>query len=298
MIDAVRCGVRVHDPERVAARLFAQPFDPTDGRSVRGNVGTLRATLRYDTLWFRGSLPTFLGETAPLSQAGVERARARIEDAFGFSIEDAQVTSVEITADLLLSRPVALYLPLLRSRSRAQRREYEGESVAFVTETRSHKFYDKAAERVARGHPPPCGHVLRAELKYVKRLRRQLRTAGPVTFPDLHDARFMRLLICRWETEWDRIRKRRQPVAFDGAAPLEASLALAGLHAIGPHAVETHVRSAMQSKRLNRKTGSDRLRRLRALAADPAFTTESPLLTELDGAIRKAAVDALDATCG
>ena len=189
MIDAVRFGTYVDDPGRVAGRLQGATVSvkldsiPT----IYGYVGSLRAWIRADRLWVRGSLPTFLGKMAPLSRPLVSVAQERMEDTLGVDLGAAHVWGLELTADLRLSRPVGGYFPLLLRCPRLQRVEYGGESVAFAARVRRLTFYDKAVECRKRKKPVPSGNVLRLELQFRKRVALQLGADGPFTFADLHD---------------------------------------------------------------------------------------------------------------
>ena len=278
----------VDDPYRVASLLGASVDPPALPRAL-GRVGSLRASLSVDRLRLRGSLPTFLGETAPLGPEGVKRARFQMEDHFGIDLGGAHVSRVEVTADLALPRPPACYLALLGERPRRQRVEYGGTSVSYRTERRWLTFYDKSAERENRGKAALESHTIRAELTYRKRVRHQTGAAAPVTLADLHAPRFLRHLASLWLAEVEAVPLRRLPLPFDGAADLLRSLALAGLSIYGPAYVEAENRAAVEAGRLARSTMYDRRRVLRDLAADPALTAESPLAAEFAAAVRVAA---------
>ena len=293
MIDGVRLTTRVNDPARIAACISGAPFDPASGRALTGRLGTLWASICYDELRLRGSLPTFMGETAPLSRAGVERARARIEDALCICMGDARVTGLEVTADLTLPSPPAHYLALLGCCSRTQRVEYQGESVSFRTDARWFTFYDKTAEREKRKKPSPKGHVIRAEVKYRKRVRHKLGADGPVTLADLHAPSFLRHLVGSWQREYDRVEKRHPPAPLSVGKDFRRSLMLAGVSSLGARSIEAQLRAAEKSGTIHRSTMNGRILLIRGLATDPALTTESPLVSELDAAVRDAVERAL-----
>lgn len=297
MIDGIRFRAFVDAPERVADRLerprIVPPDEPGGLPSVTGFLGSLRARVHADELHVRGSLPTYMGETAPLTRTGVADARARLEEALGADLGDAHVWGLELTADLVLPRPVGVYLPLLVRRPRFKRDVFGTETVRFRTEARWQSFYDKAAECRKRKKPAPCGHVLRLELKFHKRLAKQLKLAGPLTLADLGTRPCWRRLVARWLTEYEAVVKARAPLPFDALGDLHRALQFAGLHAVGMATVEASIRAEVDAGRIGRSTGHDRRKWARALAADPAYTVEDERVAELDAAVRAAAARAL-----
>ncbi len=296
MIDAASLSLQVVDPERVAARLDgARHVSGADGfRAVTGYVGSLRASIRADRLRVGGSLPEYLGVEHTLGRAEVERVRERLTEAVGEDVGHASVWRLELSADLVLTLPVAAYLPVFVRRERLQRVEYEGESVAFDAAVRRVVFYDKAAERRKRKRPAPAGNVLRVEVQYRKRLRRQLGTDGPVTLADLHDRAFWAYLVARWVREYEAVDKARAPLPFDAlTADARRGVALAGLAHLGRPTVEAAIHAAHARGTLTRSTMYNRLAWVRDLDADPALTCEDDRVRELDAAVRAAADRAL-----
>jgi|GEM_PF-5019169 len=296
MIDGVRLEAAVAFPDQVAARLErARTLSAgDDSLSVVGYVGTLRASLRGDRLWLRGSLPEFVGSESVLGCAAVESTRRRIETHLGEDMGDARVIGLEITADLVLPRPCYMYLPLLRRLSRhSQRVTYEGTGVAFISRSRSLTWYDKGTERIKRRRQAPASHVLRVEVKLARRVQRQLKTSGPVTLAQLHDPEFHRFLVGWWAKQVASVERVRAPQSLPATGDVKRWLELAGLHAIGYDTVEAVIRDQQDAGILKRSTASDRRDWLRKLAADPALTVEDERVAELDAAIREATERAL-----
>ena len=297
MIDAVHLAGYVDDPRRVAERLerrrTQRSDDPDDLPTVSGYVGPLRVTLRGDAVRIRGSLPKYMGQTEPLPFAHVAEARALLEETLGADLGRLAVWHLEITADLVLSRPVGVYLPLLTRSPRRQRIEYEGESVAFAVQTHRLTFYDLVARCRKTKEEPPPGNVLRVEFQIRKRLARLLGADGPLTFADLDAPGWGARLVARWRNEYEAVEKARAPLPFDALSDVRRGLQIAGLGVVGLETVEAAVRAQMGVGALTQSTGYARLQWARKLAADPLLTAEDARVAELDAAIRDAAQRAL-----
>lgn len=293
MIDAAVICVFVTDPLAVAGRLNrARRIPPErdgDLLTVTGYVGTLRARLRGDRLILRGSLPTYMGLTSPLSLAQFHDARQRLEAALGVDVGDAHVWGLELTADLVLPRDPSLYLPLLLRRKDAQRVVYEWTSVAFRTgKLRWLTFYSSGAARASSGLPIPPGHVLRVEVKFKKRLQRQLKTDGPLTIADIERPQIWMHLAARWQEEYDAVVKAPGSIAPDWSQHPSKALGAIAIHSMGLGVVEARIRETFRSGSVPENTMRTRLKWVRDRACDPAHTTDDGRLAELDGAAARA----------
>lgn len=293
MIDGVRLSAFVDDPLSLASRLERRrtttPTDPYRLPIETGYVRTLRASLQGNKLRLKGSLPSFMGMASPLSRQDVERARLLLEVTLGTDLSGALVRGIELTFDLRLSRPVAVYLPLLLRRKLSQKVEYGGKSVIFRTGARRFSFYDKVAERKKAKKSAPLGNVLRAELQYRRELRKHLSSdGGPVTFKHLHTSMFWTHLVDHWQSHYEQVEMGRVALPFGPDVDIRRTLPMVGLAIVGYEVAESSILASQAEGRLSRTTAYARRDWLRSLMSDPALTGKDERVTELDAAIREA----------
>ena len=180
--------------------------DPTTGLYMQtGYLDNMRVRLRSDgELVVQGSLSRFLlGSNVGTLRCGeVEEAVRSLAAAFDVRPEMCRVYRLDLAATMPMPRPVPLYLDALGPVPRTKRRTYGNETVAYVNGVRTLQFYDKGKEASLPSN------LLRFEVQYKKRLKRQLKRA--VTLADLRDPAFFAQNARRWQRECQRVPKRRR----------------------------------------------------------------------------------------
>lgn len=173
--------------------------------SVTGTLGSLRVCTFEAGTSVSGSFPRFLhgANTVPLSLDGAEQLLGMIADGLRLPsdrVRHAQVTRLDLAADLVLPRPPIEYTQALIEVPRTNALRLGPASVLFKTTQRELAFYDKGAEVQAKGGVLPAllqgRHVLRYELRLKQKLTKHY--GQQVRAEDLAAPAFMEKAAMDW----------------------------------------------------------------------------------------------------
>jgi len=292
MIDAL--GVYLPDMQADPAR-FTDLKALRGGEGFRGKLGNLTIVQGGGGVYLKGSLPRFLTGTNALTgtRRGFLEALAAVEKETGLDLRSGRVYQVEIAATLAMQEPPRRYLETWGPLPRAHKDTFRnGQSVQYVTGSRTFKAYDKGAESAPAGLPCPLAerNALRLELAYKRGLKRVLgRFLSPweLAEPD-HYAK----LVLQWKQAYFRIPKGREAfMQLDGltAKKAERSLAALGLQTLGLDRWDASIRDAREAGKVDKST-AQRLRELaRELVRDTRICEPDALTAELDTKVRTVA---------
>lgn len=133
------------------------------------------------------------------------------------SPDQARVTGLEFGSSYQMSQPPARYNELLWAYPKSIRNTHnkykDVQTVSFQSQAKKptfcHTFYDKGAEVLKKDGVKLDGHTLRYELKYLRKLKTQLKWSGKdaISLQTLQDPQFYTLLINNYITTFERITK-------------------------------------------------------------------------------------------
>ncbi|PAP79482.1 hypothetical protein B1759_14255 [Rubrivirga sp. SAORIC476] len=216
-------------------------------------------------------------------------ATERLSDALGFDMGTAEVTRIEIYADLSLSTPVCVYLPLLWALGRHKRLTVQdpnggGETLKFITHRRSYHFYDKGAQS---GCSVPGG-LLRLELSYRNGGVAEQLGKG-LTLSNTCEEAFRLHVAGKWSDWYGKVEKGRELRTDLRATDFFRALAVEQIYHRGVGNVLAEIAAHRKARIISRQRASDRRNEVLRITREPKFTRPSPLLAELDNAVAEAA---------
>lgn len=294
-VDTIKAFTHIPNAEAVASRLSNVKevyYRAHDSTRYRGFVGTLRVSAWLDRLVIEGSLPEFEGVTS-LDSAATLRAVERAEEALGLSLRGADVWRLDVCGDVLTAGPPELYFPSLIRAPRYDRVPWNTTGVRFEQKWRHLVFYDRRARYDARGLPCPAAygdaHVLRYEVQFRRRARRQLKVDA-LTVGDLLRPDFRRALVARWLAEYQRIEKRREWRRFSSVPALRRNMECLGILTFGACQLYEELDASHRAGRITPAQHRNLRRAIKASLNDSEHTDPDERVVELDRAVALMAV--------
>lgn len=174
--------------------------------SVFGNVENIKVMQYFGGYSIQGSLPKFLygNNVCQLTRKEVGQAIEKLSDRLHLPLNDARVTSIEVGANICLTKQHTAYTRLLGDMPRMQRVSmadslyYKGSG---KVHPRQYYFYDKVAEVRKSGGTMPQGLEAANMMRYEMRLNGRL--PFQLSIPEfkgstLQDREVYQELINRW----------------------------------------------------------------------------------------------------
>lgn len=174
--------------------------------SVFGNVENIKVMQYFGGYSIQGSLPKFLygNNVCQLIRKEVGQAIEKLSDRLHLPLNDARVTSIEVGANICLTKQHTAYTRLLGDMPRMQRVSmadslyYKGSG---KVHPRQYYFYDKVAEVKKHGGIMPQGLEAANMMRYEMRLKGRL--PFQLSIPEfkgstLQDRKVYQELINRW----------------------------------------------------------------------------------------------------
>ena len=174
--------------------------------SVFGNVENIKVMQYFGGYSIQGSLPKFLygNNVCQLTRKEVGQAIEKLSDRLHLPLNDARVTSIEVGANICLTKQHTAYTRLLGDMPRMQRVSmadslyYQGSG---KVHPRQYYFYDKVAEVKKSGGTMPQGLEAANMMRYEMRLNGRL--PFQLSIPEfkgstLQDRKVYQELINRW----------------------------------------------------------------------------------------------------
>lgn len=178
----------------------------TGETTICGNVGNIRIVQTFGVYYIEGSLPKYLygNNVCQLTRKDIGTAIESLSDTLHLPIQDADVTGIEVGANICLSKVPSVYIGLLGDMPRMKRvmlgdsLYYRGSGKAFP---KQYYFYDKKQEVREKGGVMPVGletaNMLRYEMRLYRHLAKQL-GIQELKALTLQDRAVYRELINRW----------------------------------------------------------------------------------------------------
>ena len=174
--------------------------------SVFGNVENIKVMQYFGGYSIQGSLPKFLygNNVCQLTRKEVGQAIEKLSDRLHLPLNDARVTSIEVGANICLTKQHTAYTRLLGDMPRMQRVSmadtlyYQGSG---KVQPKEYYFYDKVAEVKKHGGIMPQGLEAANMMRYEMRLNGRL--PFQLSIPEfkgstLQDREVYQELINRW----------------------------------------------------------------------------------------------------
>lgn len=174
--------------------------------SVFGNVENIKVMQYFGGYSIQGSLPKFLygNNVCQLTRKEVGQAIEKLSDRLHLPLNDARVTSIEVGANICLTKQHTAYTRLLGDMTRMQRVSM-ADSLYYQGSGKVHPmqyyFYDKVAEVRKSGGTMPQGLEAANMMRYEMRLNGRL--PFQLSIPEfkgstLQDRKVYQELINRW----------------------------------------------------------------------------------------------------
>ena len=178
---------------------------------VSGSMSNLKVTVSEAGVSIKGSLAKYYlnDNIQTLTRQDTARAIEQLSDELHFTVSDANVSRLDFAQNFIMSQKPEVYYPYL-GESQHFRRYSQPKSLYYSNGNRTKLFYDKLSEAKYRAVrvPQVCNgrHLLRYEIRYSRRLDRQLKEPE-VKGRTLSDESFYIRLIDRYISDYRSIHK-------------------------------------------------------------------------------------------
>lgn len=174
--------------------------------SVYGSVSNIMVSQTFGGYYIQGSLPKYLygNNVCQLTRKDIGTAIENLSDTLHLPIQDADVTGIEVGANICLSKVPSVYIGLLGDMPRMKRvmlgdsLYYRGSGKVFP---KQYYFYDKKQEVKEKGgvmpHRLEAVNMLRYEMRLYRHLAKQL-GIQKLKASTLQDRAVYRELVNRW----------------------------------------------------------------------------------------------------
>lgn len=271
------------------------------GEYVSGMLGGLHITVRPHSVGVsKGSLCKWhLGDNLrALDRKAAQEAIEHLSDILHLPMDEADITRLDFGTNLIMRHPVPVYLEHLGELRHWKRCDAaEAGSLYYWGNGKVINIYDKNRERASAGEPIlelyVGRNVLRYEIRYTKRLPRQLNRPC-VTAADLYDRTFFDDMLQRWRDTYRAIQKINDITPDFSMITRKSDLNRLGVLALvekygGQQKFIGHIKTACATGVLTKKQAHDLRQAVNdACRLRPGLTTTSDAIEELDGKIRAA----------
>jgi hypothetical protein len=181
------------------------------GYSASGNAGDYTVCLFERGIFLQGSLAKdyLPSNIYTLTRKDVQYAIEQLSDRLHTDIKTAKVTRLDVSTILHTKRPPADYYRYLGDKTYFERLQSTPDTLYYNNHQRQICFYDKSKEATAKDVRIPNilqnSNLLRYELRYTKRLNKQLKV--DLTADKLYETSFYRSVIQCWHNEFKTIQK-------------------------------------------------------------------------------------------
>jgi hypothetical protein len=182
-----------------------------NGYSCYGNIGGYTVNIAENGISLKGSLPkNYYGDNLhTLTRKDVQQAIEQLSNNLHLNIREARVTRLDVSTIIQTKRPPADYYSYFGNKPYFDRLQSTPDTLYYNNYQRQIVFYDKTKESVAKDVQIPDilqnSNLLRYELRFIKRLNRQLDAV--LRAAKLYDVGFYRAVIQIWYSEFKAIQK-------------------------------------------------------------------------------------------
>jgi hypothetical protein len=260
------------------------------GYSCTGNVLDYTVNVFENGVTMNGSLcKSYFGDNIhTLTRRDVKEAIEKLSDCLHTDIESANVTRLDVSTIIYTRRPPADYYAYLGNKPYFSRLQVHDDTLQYNNHQRQIIFYDKTKEAKAKAVQIPeilqGMNLLRYELRYTKRLNRQLKT--DLTAGKLFETDFYRSVIRNWHEEFKTIQKiKNQSIMVDGISTMkEAKEALFAhlLQQSGQSIIDEFLSELKAGKRFNSRSDYTKLKNDLNKIIVSKNGNKSDMITELE----------------
>lgn len=259
-----------------------------------GSLKNLRVYVSERGISINGSLSKYhlSDNMQTLSRQDTEQALQRLSDDLHLPIKEAQVSRVDFAHNFIMKHEPEVYYPYL-GESQYFKRYIQPESLYYKNGNRTKLFYDKPAEVKSGGYKIPevwtGKHVLRYEIRYQRRLNKQLKEPV-VKGRTLYDEKFYIKLINNYISEFKSIKKNAE-ISLDTEnmkTPKDFwdQMALLMINNIGQNGAVDLVEELRAKKVFDKAEYYSRLKKdIRDKSKKYSTSDSTPLIQELEGKI-------------
>jgi hypothetical protein len=182
-----------------------------NGYSCTGKAGDYEIYISDNGISLKGSLAkNYFGDNLhTLKRKDVQFAIEQLSDTLHTDIKAAKVTRLDVSTVIPTKRPPADYYSYLGQKPYFNRLRVHADTLQYNNHQRQIIFYDKSKEATAKGVPIPeiwqNSNLLRYELRYTKRVGKQLKT--DLKAAKLYERPFYDNIIQSWYNEFKTIQK-------------------------------------------------------------------------------------------
>ncbi|MDR1120474.1 MAG: hypothetical protein LBM08_06110 [Dysgonamonadaceae bacterium] len=263
------------------------------GYSCTGKAGDYTVNVYETGISLKGSLAkNYYGDNLhTLRRWEVKQAIEQLSDNLHIDIGTAKINRLDVSTIIQTKRPPSDYYGYLGSKPHFERLQSTPDTLYYNNNQRQIIFYDKTREATATGVEIPeilqNSNLFRYELRYIKRLNKQLKT--DLTAAKLYDVEFYRSVIGSWYNEFKAIQKiKKQSFMIDNINTVkeaETALFASLLQQAGQSGIDEFVNDLKAQKRFGSRSDYTKLRADLNKMAVAKNGNKSDLIKELETAI-------------
>lgn len=268
------------------------------GQYVNGYLGSLYVSItdRRVKLSKNSICKYYLGDNfKTLSKGDTRRAIEKISDALHLPFELANVTRIDVAQNLIMQYPESVYYSYL-GEDQHYNRLPQTNGLYYNNQLRQKLFYGKEHEQKVKGNTIPDlykeRNVLRFEVRYKKRLRKQFNVAE-LQAKTLYNEQFYIALTKRWKNEYLTIQKINNKLGkmnpTGSKKELIENLALHTILELGQNNVLNLVGEWQAKRLINKKQAYDLRTAIKTISSIPIAEEGNDLIVELNRKVLEAA---------
>ncbi len=183
------------------------------GYSCSGKFGDYVVCCFQAGISLKGSLAKLYlpSNVYTLTRQTASEAVELLGDGLRLDMAAAKVTRLDVSTVIPTRRPTTDYYSGLGNKPRFRRLQATANTLYYSQQLRQLIFYDKTKEASTKGAliPPTLNgcNLLRYEMRLLKNLQKQLKSADPITGATLTESSFYYSIIQQWKSEFDTIKK-------------------------------------------------------------------------------------------
>nr|WP_321408082.1 phage/plasmid replication protein [uncultured Carboxylicivirga sp.] len=230
-----------------------------------------------------------------LSKGDIRRAIEKLSDSLHLPFNLANVTRIDLAQNMIMQYEEHLYYPYLGTAPYYNRLE-QNNGLYYQNNKRTKLFYGKVHEQKIKKKQIPelyrGKNVLRFELRFIERLREQLKQPQ-ITAELLYNESFYINLVKRWRDEYLSIQKinskLRNMKPTGSTKELIEHMALIQLLEHGQPHVLAIIKEWQEQKLITKKQAQDHRNKIKKLASQKADDKGNELINELTRKVKEAA---------
>lgn len=262
---------------------------------ISGHLKNYKVSISEKGVSCKGSLAKyFLSDNfQTLNRSDSKRALEKLSDDLHISMFIAELQRVDFAQNFIMTHPPETYYSSLGD-SQYYQRLLQPKSLYYSNEQRIKLFYNKIAEGKSKGEFLPAiwkdKNVLRYELRFMKRLRKQF-VQSELIASKLFEEAFYISIFDRWYNEYQEINKLNK-FKFDTEnmnSPKDfwKQLELLAIHTIGKDKIMDEIENLRRQNAFDKPEYYSRIKKeVKAILSSSKHTKQDELITELNKKIK------------